>query len=87
MLKIVHVREIQSITGLSAQVKKVIWEAVAILDDEYGADRNVDHGDGGYVLVIESKAELAQLQDRRIDLEQQYLSMSTRFTKMTVRAM
>jgi len=41
MLKIAHVTEIKSISGLPAPVIKVTEEAVTILDDEYGADREV----------------------------------------------
>jgi len=50
-------------------VKKVIWETVTILDAEYGEDRDVNNGYGGYVLVIESVSDLVQLQDLHISLE------------------
>lgn len=69
MLKIAHVRDMKSISGLPAPVVKVIEEAVTILDDEYGADRDVDHGYGGYVLVLKSEAALAQLHEHRIDID------------------
>lgn len=69
MIKIAHLREINSITVLPREVITVIEEASAILDTEYGEDRDVDHGYGGYVLVVESKAELIKLQVHRIDLE------------------
>jgi len=85
--KIAHVREVETISGLSTPVIDVIEEAVTILENEYGADQNLDHGDGGYVLVLESTEELAQLQDYRIDLAMQYLSISARFTVMMVRSM
>jgi len=45
-----------------------ISEAVTILDNEYGQDRNTDSGHGGFVLVIEDKAELAALQEIHIDI-------------------
>ena len=68
MLKIAYVDQLESINGLPAEVMTVIREAVTILDNEYGADRAVDSGDGGFVLVIESKSELAALQEIRIDV-------------------
>lgn len=69
MIKIAHVREIKSIRRIPSQVIKVIEEAVTILDAEYGENRDVDNGYGGYALVIESEAEFAQLQDHRINLK------------------
>jgi hypothetical protein len=68
MLKIAHVHQMASINGLPVEVMNVIHEAVSILDNEYGVNRTVDSGDGGFVLVIESKAELAALQEIRIDV-------------------
>ena len=68
MKKIAHVRELEVITDLPAQVIKVIEEAVTILDTEYGEDRDVDSGYGGYVLVLESEAELQRLKELHIDL-------------------
>ena len=46
--------------GLPAEVMNTIHEAVTILDNEYGDNRE-DSDDGGFVLVIESKAELTAL--------------------------
>lgn len=68
MIKIAHAHQLASIRGLPAEVMPVICEAVTILDNEYGEDRDVDSGDGGFVLVIQSKAELAALQEIRIDV-------------------
>ncbi|SDF57535.1 hypothetical protein [Sporomusa acidovorans] len=68
MLKIAHAHQLASINDLPAEVMTVIREAVTILDNEYGESRDVDSSDGGFVLVIESKAELAALQEIRIDI-------------------
>lgn len=68
MLKIAHVLQLTSIRGLPAEVINTIHEAVIILDNEYGEDRDIDSGYGGYVLLIEDKAELAGLQKIRIDV-------------------
>lgn len=43
---------------------------VRILDSEYGEDRDVNEGDGGYVLIIESADELIQLKDIYIDIDE-----------------
>ena len=39
------------------------------MDTGYGGTRNVDRGDGGYVLIIESKDELEKLKDIHIDVK------------------
>lgn len=68
MLKIAHAHQLTSINGLPAEVMPVICEAVTILDNEYGNDRNVDGDDGGFVLIVEAKEELAALQEMHIDV-------------------
>lgn len=68
MIKIAHVHQLALTRGLPAEVMSAISEAVTILDNEYGENRDVDSGDGGFVLVIESKSELAALQKIHIDV-------------------
>ena len=41
---------------------------VTILDGTYGADRDVDHGDGGFVLVVENVQDLAAVSQQYVDL-------------------
>jgi hypothetical protein len=66
MLKIAHVREVEALRGLPSEVIDVIRDAVIILDTEYGEHRDVDGGDGGYVLIVESKDDLEELIDFKI---------------------
>ena len=37
---------------------------VTILDNEYGADRDVDNGDGGFVLIAENVQDIALIRER-----------------------
>lgn len=69
MLKIAYAHQLESISGLPAEVMNTIREAVTILDKEYGADRDVDSGYGGFVVVIEAKEEVAKLTELRLDME------------------
>ncbi|MCE5286075.1 MAG: hypothetical protein LLG02_09555 [Pelosinus sp.] len=64
MLKILHKREVEGLS-LSPKVISVIWDAVMILDEEYGEDRA--ESDGGYVLVLESREEISRLAEHGID--------------------
>ncbi len=66
MLKIAHIHQLASSNDLPAELMNTIREAVTALDNEYGEDRDVDSGYGGYVLVIEAQEELAALQDIHI---------------------
>ena len=66
MNKVAHVRDMERIAGMPVEVQEVIQAAVSILDENYGADRDADSL-GGYVIVIETLAELAELKALRID--------------------
>jgi len=68
MIKIVHVKETEPLK-LPQEVVEVIKDIAVVLDNEYGEDRDVDSGDGGYVLVIESKDEFEKSKDIYIDME------------------
>ena len=68
MIKIAHADEIAGIK-LPQEIVDVIEDAVTTLDDAYGHDRDVNNGDGGYVLIIESKEELDKLNDLYIDVK------------------
>jgi len=65
MIKISHVQEVVNLT-LPQEAIDVVMAAVTILDEEYGEDRDVDAGDGGYVLIVESKDDLEKLIDYHI---------------------
>lgn len=69
MIKIGHVREVETLEGVPSEIVDVIRDAVTILDTEYGESRDVGSGYGGYVLLIEEEDELEKLKDIYIDLE------------------
>lgn len=69
MRKIAHIWELEKMTGLPVAVVNVIREAVTILDAEYGENRDVESGYGGYVLVLEDERELEGLQQFHIDMK------------------
>lgn len=63
MLTIAHVRECEDL-NLPQEVVAAVKEAVTILDREYGANRDMDNGYGGYVLVLETEAEVRTLPEQ-----------------------
>ena len=65
MIKISYVKEVSNLT-LPQEVISVVLDATTILDAAYGEHRDVDAGDGGYVLIVESKDDLEKLIDYHI---------------------
>ena len=74
MLKVGTVQEAESLAFKDKVSKEVYQEAlriVTMLDENFGEGRIVDEDDGGFVLVIESKEDLA-------DFSAEYVDISTR---------
>ncbi len=70
MKKIAYVREIPAQqTNLPKEVIETITDIATVLDNEYGNDRDVNVGNGGYILIIEDKEELYKLSDIYIDID------------------
>jgi hypothetical protein len=63
MIKIAHVEEVKQLQHIPQEVIAIFEEIVSILDREYGSERLVDEGNGGYVLIIESVNELDEPKD------------------------
>ncbi|MCT4508646.1 MAG: hypothetical protein N4A48_07775 [Tepidibacter sp.] len=68
MIKIAHVKETENL-DLPKEVVEVIKSVASILDSEYGEDRYVEGGDGGYILVIEAKEDFEKLKEIYIDVD------------------
>lgn len=63
MLTIAHVRECEDL-NLPQEVVAAVKEAVTILDRDYGEDRDMDSGYGGYVLVLETETDVKDLPEQ-----------------------
>jgi hypothetical protein len=67
------VKEMQKIReeafGPPDEVYHEALRLVKILDEVYGADRDVDHSDGGFVLIAENVQDLAALQRQYVELD------------------
>lgn len=46
-----------------------MWGNASTVDDAYGVDRDIDRGDGGFVIVIEAENELEKLKEYHLDIE------------------
>ena len=68
MFKISHVRELPSITGVPAEVVKVVEGVVSILDRVYGPERDPLEDDGGYVVVLHGKDDISVLADLGLEV-------------------
>jgi hypothetical protein len=67
------VKEMKQIIGKSPNLpEEVCREALRlakILDDVYGADRDVDKDDGGFVLIAENIQDIALINREHIDMD------------------
>lgn len=59
--KLANRQEVEELTNLSPMVKETLLKYTGILADEYGAEREVDHYMGGYVLYCESGTSAEEL--------------------------
>lgn len=66
MRKIFNKKEIKELRKFSIEVIKSIFETIEILDENYGADRNVDNDLGGYVLVVENIVDIEILKQDKL---------------------
>ena len=70
MFKFGTVKELSQFEGkIESDVYLAALRIVKILDDTYGADREVDNGDGGFVLVVENVQDLAAVSRQYIEVD------------------
>ena len=66
------VKEMEQVRQNSPDLPEEIYlealRVVTILDDTYGADRDVGNGDGGFVLVVENVQDLALVNQQYVDV-------------------
>ena len=69
MIKLLYVSDISKISQLEEEVQTYGFEALTILDEEYGTNRDPITDLGGYVVIIENPAEIQELEElHNIDL-------------------
>jgi hypothetical protein len=70
LLKAGTVKELSQFEGTIDRDKdKVALRIVAMLDETYGAGRDVDGGDGGFVLIAESVQDVSLIGQRYVKLD------------------
>ena len=69
MIKLLHVSDISKISHLEEEVRTYALEALTILDEEYGTDRDPITDLGGYVVILENPEDIQELEElHKIDL-------------------
>ena len=61
MIKLGTLKDLDKYTCTLSEVKESIAETLTILDENYGAERSIDADLGGYVLIIETQADINEL--------------------------
>lgn len=59
--KIGSVEDMQSIVFENDTVKQIVYHHARVLTSEYGADRNIDTDDGGYILYATTGTPLEEI--------------------------
>ncbi|MGG7144776.1 hypothetical protein ACQPVP_15135 [Clostridium nigeriense] len=59
------ISKISDLIGMDVEVNVIsaIEDQLNILDDSYGAERNIDTDLGGYVLVLETKDDVSEVKE------------------------
>ena len=69
MIKLIHVSDTPKISHLEEEVQTYALEALTILDEEYGTDRDPITDLGGYVAILENPEDIQELEElHNIDL-------------------
>lgn len=59
-------KKLRKLKGYPIEVVNSISEIIEILNDNYGADRNVDNDLGGYVLIVENIVDIEILKQDKL---------------------
>lgn len=71
MIKVGTVKELTQFEGtIDRNVYVVVLRIVSKLDESYGADRDVDNSDGGFVLVVENVQDMPLIGQRYVRLDE-----------------
>ena len=63
MIKLLHVSDTSKISHLEEEVQTYALEALTILDEEYGTDRDPITDLGGYVTILENPDDIQELEE------------------------
>lgn len=62
MIKLWNEQQLEKVL-IPNKVKKSIKETINILDESYGIDRKVNEDLGGYILIVEKRADIKAIKD------------------------
>ena len=70
MIKVGTVKELSQYEGMvDRDVYRAALRIVSVLDEVYGADRDVDNGDGGFILIAENVQDVRLISQRYVELD------------------
>ena len=72
-----------SISHLSEEMQEQIRADLQMLDDTYGADRDIDHSLGGFVAVIEDDNYKKRLKEYYLDIDNDVAEYSDEYNGFT----
>ena len=66
---VAELEKLELIDRIPQEVYKEALKVVAMLDENFGEDRDVDFDDGGYVCVVENEKDLDYFAENCVELE------------------
>ena len=81
--KLGNTRDMELLPNMSDSIWQVIYDAVSILSEIYGADRDVDNNDGGYVLYMEPGSTVREL-DEYFDYTERQVEYVTLYKELAL---
>ena len=62
--KIGNAKDVDAISNITETEKQVVCKYANILTEEYGEDRDIDNGHGGYVLFCEKGTTIDEIKEK-----------------------
>ena len=85
MIKLGTVKDMYKVSHLNEEMQEQIRADLQMLDDTYGADRDIDHSLGGFVAVIEDDNDKEQLKEYYLDIDNDVAEYSDEYDGFTER--
>ncbi len=62
MIKLLNISDLSHISHLEEEIQTYVLEALTILDEEYGKDRDLITDLGGYIAIVEYRKEIEEIE-------------------------
>lgn len=68
MIKIGTVKEIDKVKMLPIKVIEAVRDSLVVLDETYGAERDIEQDLGGFIAIIQNEKDIEMLKAMKLDI-------------------